>query len=662
LNQNYPHIFSPLKVGNVVFKNRIFQAPATPHLLQTDEPYPTDAYRAYYVEKARGGTASVTIAGHDMNSLAPFRPGWHNLDLRQTTYHRYWTKCVDQIHFYGAKASIELLAFFYSGWTGGKKGEGEHFFYSVDGTPGPDGSERPMLTREAMEAIAEDYANVAQAAVDVGFDSILIHGGHGLVINRFMSPLFNHRTDEFGGSFENRCRFPMMILDAIRAKVGKKILIEYRISGSELADKVGYPNADQQLQPEDIAEFLRMAGDRIDIAHISAGNMSIPGTEAIMHPTIFHKPANNAYLARRVKELGVPQPVLTLGAFQDPALIEETLATGGADIVAMARGTIADPQAPNKAKAGKPEEIIPCIKCFHCLEYSKPSTKAFACSVNPTVGRENQLKDLIPPVGEKKKVVIIGGGPSGMQAAITASERGHDVTIVEKASRLGGKLVFSEQVSFKYDLAKFMHYQMDKVARSAVKVLLNTEATPELIANMHADVVLAAVGANAFVPPIPGTDGENVLIAEDAYARIDTLGENIVLIGGGEVGCETALALAEKGKKVSIIEMLPELCPETFHLTRGVMLGEMDKAGIVSYTSARCTGITAEGVKFVDKDGNEQFVAADQVVMSSGMRPRQDLAESFRECAPDFTPIGDCVIAKNVRTATRMAFDAAVQL
>jgi 2,4-dienoyl-CoA reductase-like NADH-dependent reductase (Old Yellow Enzyme family)/thioredoxin reductase len=662
LNQNYPHIFSPLKVGNVVYKNRIFQAPATPHLLQTDEPYPSDAYRAYYVEKARGGTASVTIAGHDMNSLAPFRPGWHNLDLRQTTYHRYWTKCVDQIHFYGAKASIELLAFFYSGWTGGKKGEGEHFFYSVDGTPGPDGSERPMLTREAMEAIAEDYANVAQAAVDVGFDSILIHGGHGLVINRFMSPLFNHRTDEFGGSFENRCRFPMMILDAIRAKVGKKILIEYRISGSELADKVGYPNADQQLQPEDIAEFLRMAGDRIDIAHISAGNMSIPGTEAIMHPTIFHKPANNAYLARRVKELGVPQPVLTLGAFQDPALIEETLATGGADIVAMARGTIADPQAPNKAKAGKPEEIIPCIKCFHCLEYSKPSTKAFACSVNPTVGRENQLKDLIPPVGEKKKVVIIGGGPSGMQAAITASERGHDVTIVEKASRLGGKLVFSEQVSFKYDLAKFMHYQMDKVGRSAVKVLLNTEATPELISNMHADVVLAAVGANAFVPPIPGTDGDNVLIAEEAYARIDTLGENIVLIGGGEVGCETALALAEKGKKVSIIEMLPELCPETFHLTRGVMLGEMDKAGIVSYTSARCTGITAEGVKFVDKDGNEQFVAADQVVMSSGMRPRQDLAESFRECAPDFTPIGDCVIAKNVRTATRMAYDAAVQL
>lgn len=657
----YPTLFSPIKIGNVVYKNRIFQAPATPHLLQTDEPYPTDAYRAYYVEKARGGTASVTIAGHDMNSLAPFRPGWHNLDLRQTTYHRYWQKCVDQIHYYGAKASIELLAFFYSGWTGGKKGEGEHFFYSVDGTPGPDGSERPMLTREAMEAIAEDYANVAEQAVAVGFDSILIHGGHGLVINRFMSPLFNHRIDEFGGSFENRCRFPMMILDAIRKRVGHKILIEYRISGCELADEVGYPNADKQLKPEDIAEFLRMAGDRIDIAHISAGNMSIPGTEAIMHPTIFHKPGQNARFARKIKELGVPQPVLTLGAFQDPKFIEETLATGGADLVAMARGTIADPEMPEKARHGQEDEIIPCIKCFHCLEYSKPTTKAFACSVNPTVGRENQLKDLIPESTTPKKVIIIGGGPSGMEAAIIAAKRGHDVTIYEKADRLGGKLVFSEQVSFKYDLAKFMNYQINLVKKLGIKVLLNTEATPELIEAQKADWVLAAVGANAFVPPIPGTDGPNVMIAEECYKHIDEIGERVVLIGGGEVGCETALALAEKGKKVSVIEMLPELCPETFHLTRGVMLGKMEKC-VDIYTGARCSGITTEGVSFVDKDGNEQFVPCDVVVMSSGMRPRQDLAESFRMTAPDFMPIGDCVIAKNVRTATRMAFDAATRI
>jgi len=221
--------------------------------------------------------------------------------------------------------------------------------------------------------------------------------------------------------------------------------------------------------------------------------------------------------------------------------------------------------------------------------------------------------------------------------------------------------VFSEQVSFKYDLAKFMNYQINLVKKLGVKVVLNTEATPEMIEAEKADWVLAAVGANAFIPPIPGTDGPNVMIAEECYKHIDEIGEKVVLIGGGEVGCETALALSEKGKKVSVIEMLPELCPETFHLTRGVMLGKMEKC-IDIYTGARCTGITTEGVKFVDKDGKEQFVPCDVVVMSSGMRPRQDLAESFRTTAPDFMPIGDCVVAKNVRTATRMAFDAATRI
>ncbi len=659
MHPKYPNLFSPLTVGNVTYKNRIFEAPATPIVLQQAEPYPTEQYTEYYCEKARGGSANVCVAGHIMNPNGPALPGWHNINLRNPEYRHYWAQFTDKIHYYGAKCSIEFLGFTYHGWTGGKKGEGTPFIWSISGEPGPDGSERPAFTREALEAIAEDYANCAEIAMQVGFDGILIHGGHGLVLHRFLSPLWNKRTDEFGGSFENRCRFPLMVLDAIRKRVGKKLVIEYRISGSELADICEFPNAEEQFGPEDVARFLNLAGDRIDIAHISAGNMSIPHSEAIMHPTIFAKPANNAYLAKKVKELGVPQPVLTLGAFLEPELMEKTLEKGEADLIAMARGTIADPNLPNKARTGREDEIIPCIKCFNCLDHSRQ--QLYRCSVNPTVGREKFLLDHPNHTCGGKKIAIIGGGPAGMAAAIYAAQLGHVPTIFEKSDHLGGKLVPASTASFKYDLRRFLDYQIHMVNKLLVEVRLDTEATPEMIRKEGFDAVLAAVGADAFLPPIPGIHGKNVRIAEECYDKMGELGENIVLIGGGEIGCETALALTEAGKHVTVIEMLPELSPETFHLTRDIMLWNMGKC-VTSFTGATCKEITESSVRFADKDGKEQVIPADQVIISAGMRSRAALAESFRDAAPEFRAIGDCCLAKNVRIATQTAFDAVMNL
>lgn len=650
MENKYPHIFSPLTVGNVTYKNRIFSAPATAHLLQDDGEYPTEATIAYYANKAKGGTANINVASMNMDLMVDPPAGFNNMELSNPTYHRYWQKLTDAIHFHGAKAGIELLAFIYHGCDS----RGNSVVFAPSDRIGPDGALQPAISPEAMDKIADTYADAAENAVKCGFDSILIHGGHGVFISRMLSPMFNKREDEYGGSLENRAKFPIMILDRIRQRVKRNIIIEYRISGSELA-----PAGSGGMEVEDTIAYLKMIEDKIDIAHISAGNLWIPKTEGIMHPTNFLQPGCNAYLAEAVKKSGIKLPILTLGAFQDPELIEKTLAEGKADIVSMARGTIADCEVPNKARDGKSDEIIPCIKCFWCLNYVKAT--AFACSVNPEVGRESILPGLVPPVGAKKKVVIIGGGPSGMQAAVVAKKRGHDVVIYERANHLGGKLIFSEQVDFKYDLKKFMNYLIHMVDKLGVVVKLGVEATPEMITAEKADVVLAAVGANAIVPPIKGVDSKNVMIAEEAYNNIDKLGKSIAVLGGGQVGCETALHLANLGKKVSIVEMLPELAPDAMNLPREAILERIEEK-VATYTKSRCTGITETGLTYVDADGKEGSIEAETIILAAGMRPRFADAEKFRPCAKEFFAIGDCTVAKNVRTATRTAYDAAVQL
>ncbi len=333
-------------------------------------------------------------------------------------------------------------------------------------------------------------------------------------------------------------------------------------------------------------------------------------------------------------------------------------------MVAMARGLISDAQRPNKFFEGREEDVIPCIRCFHCLDYNR--APSFACSVNPTVGREKFLKMIAPEkAGEPQNVVVIGGGPAGMQAAITATQRGHKVILLEKDDHLGGKLVFSEQVPFKHDLCRFMRYQIRQLEKLGVDVRLNTEATPASVAAMKPDAVISAVGADAFILPVPGVDGDNVLTAEEAYGRVKAgqpLGENLVVLGGGLVGCETGLFLAtETGRKVTILEMLPEVATDEMYLTRDALLDRL-RAHTTVITKARCTGITAQGVTYVDGDGQEHTVACDNVVLSAGMRARQDLAESFRGIAPFFVVIGDAAKPSNVRNATRTGYDAAVRL
>lgn len=654
MHRKYPHIFSPIKIGNVTFKNRIWSAPAGAHLLYGREEYPNDHAIAYYANKAKGGSANITVSAQNMDIHKPYDAVHANENVFNPESHRFWNQLTDAVHFYGAKISLELLAFTYHG----RDHAGDLLFYTVNEPEMEFVGEAKarMLDTRAMQDIARTYADAAENAVKCGFDMILIHAGHGVILSQMLSPVFNSRTDEYGGSLANRAKFPIMIIDAIRERVGKKILIEYRISGSELAGDDGFT-------VDDCIEYLKMIQDRIDIAHISCGSFR-SDTEDIVHPTNFYEAGCNSYLAAAVKGSGeINIPVLTLGGFQDPALIEQALEEGRADIVSMARGTIADAELVTKAREGREDEIIPCLRCLHCLDYTRAAT--FTCAVNPTVGRELRLKMLVsPPIG-KKRVVVIGGGPSGMQAALTASERGHEVILLERAGELGGKLVFSRQVPFKFDLQRFMDYLIHMLDKRGVEVRLGVEATPEYVESLKPDAVIAAVGANSAKPPIPGIDGENVIIAEECYRRAKAgaeLGNKIVVLGGGDVGCETALYLTmELGKDVELVEMLPELSPEQFHVPRGSIVKRMDEH-VKYHLNSRCTGIDAKGVTYADEDGVEHRCDADMVVLALGMRPRNDEAEAFRLTADTFFATGDCVIPKNVRTSVRSAFDAASTL
>ncbi len=646
MNQYYPHLLSPLRVGNVVYRNRIFTPPMTLHSLQGVQHYPTNEVIESYAARARGGAASVTVGGVSVfpNQEDDEHTNW---DIRKKHNLYYIHQMIDRIHFFGSKICFEVGTPYF-----------DKPYAAVKGLP----CIIPFIKTEEcpveyMDYAANCYAEVVEKLASVGADSIMLHYGHGLVFGQFLSPKTNTRTDEYGGPLlENRARFPIMVLDRIRERVGRKILIELRISGSEKIE--GGITTDEAIR------FVEMIQDKIDLIHCSAGNLLTPGGMCRVHPTSFLPEIPNVDVAEAFKKSGkIHIPVVTVGGFQNLDQAEKVLAEGKADVISIGRGMIADPNVPQKAYEHRPEDIVPCIKCLRCHDSACFETH-YVCSVNPIIGKETRVVGWDEKAKDPKKVAIIGGGTAGMEAALVANLKGHQVTLFEKGDHLGGQLDFADYASFKYSIKKFQKFMAYQTQKHIKDLRLNTAADPEELKKEGYDWVIAAVGAHAAYPPIPGLKESGVVEATAVYGHEEEkVGKDVIMIGGGQVGCETSLYLAEAGRNVTIVEMKDALAPDASVTLRDELIRQMGLTGKITVrTECTCEKIAPGSVTMKTKDGSEETLKADTLVLAAGMRPCMDEAERFRDCAPRFVSIGDCGHVGNIETAMADAFAAAVNI
>lgn len=649
MQRKYPHLCSPITIGKVTFQNRMFSAPMGGTDITNDGcigPKST----AFYELRSKGGAAAVTVSECMVHPQTDGSHAYH-LDTSILNSLACATYTADAISRHGAVASLELShSGMYAGtyMTDKSKQHGMHQWGPSE-TTRPDGIPVSPLTQSMIKEIVEAYGKVAGLAKRAGFGMLMIHGGHGWLINQFLSPYFNHRTDEYGGSLENRCRLAIEVLQAVREAVGDGFPIEFRMSGSELFEG-GY----------DLAEGVRIAKQiepYVDIIHVSAGTYQRGFGNT--HPSMFKEHGCNVYLAAEIKK-HVSKPVATIGGLNDPRQMEEIIASGKADIVYMARALLADPYLPRKVMENRDDEIVYCLRCFTCMaERAKTSTRR--CTVNPWIGREIEGTE-IHRSAFPKKVVVVGAGPGGLMAAKTAALRGHEVVLFEKDSEPGGILKSEQAISFKQEMYRLGQTYAKECEKLGVKMLYNTCATAQNIAMEKPDALIIAAGSRPLIPPIKGLDGANVVVVNDYYLKKEQVQNKVVVLGGGLAGCEAAIHLAQEGKQVTLVEMRVELAPDANVRHRPLLLQELNDQKVLIQTGLKGIEVSEQGVLCEDAKGNQIMIPGQTVICALGQRSRQDVVEALRDSAPFVRIIGDCHRVASITEAVYEGYHAALDI
>ncbi len=633
-------LFSKVKIGSMELKNRICMGEIG---AEADENgYIAQRLIDFYVERARGGAGLIMIGGTcpDISGIG----GKRFARIDNDKYIPRLAEAARRIHDASpdVKVGIQL-------WHVGRQmhTEAEGAMPGITPVaPSPIkyqfGTVPHELTTEEVEALVKKYVEAARRAKEAGFDIVNLHGAHGYFISQFLSPYTNKRTDKYGGSVENRARFSCEIIQGIKKKCGKDFPVSIKINGED------FVTSEPQIHIEHtkaIAPLLEKAG--VDEIHLSGGTHESTGPVAV-GPYMVPKGAYVKF-SEEVKKM-VKIPVGAVNRINDPVLAEQILELRKADLIWMTRALIADPELPNKAKEGNLDEIRYCIACNNCIDRIWAGWHGDSmCTVNAEAWREGQLR--IEPTIRPKKVLVIGGGPGGMEAARVARLIGHEVTLWEKEDKLGGQVNLSAVVPDKEEFGNIIRYFTAQFKRLGVKVELKKEATRASVEGVKPNAVIIATGSTPLIIPIPGVEGKKVVTARDVLAGKAEVSSRVVVVGGGEVGMETAEFLAQKGKKIVLLEMLPKLGEGMVRMVLHYVLGKLAKSGVEMLTRTKVEEINEKGVVVIDKEQRKRTIEADSVILATGAKANNSLQQALQGVVKEIYVVGDCLYAGSIKGA-----------
>ena len=631
-------MFEPTHIGRMEIKNRIVMPPMGTNMA-TPDGHVTEEIVCYYRERARGGVGLIIVETTCVDAPVG-KTTAYQLAIDDDKFIPGLSGLAKTIHQHGARTVLQLQ----HGGRGAKSSITGIQPVAPSPIPMPYGTQvgyegempRGLAVAEIKELVRK-FARAAQRARKAGFDGVEIHSTGYYLVAQFLSSTANARQDEYGGSLRNRSRFLTEIIQAVREAVGQDYPLLCKISAMELGPGAGITVEEAQQ----VAWMAEEAGaDALEIAAMLWG--VIPR----LPPATAEAPGGLLPFMDGLKK-AVRIPLIAAGRIT-PELGEKALQEGKADLIAMGKALIADPELPMKAASGRVDEIRPCIGCLRCIDNQTVKGKGIMCSVNAAVGRER--KSEVKPPGKSKKVFVVGGGPAGMEVARVAALRGHQVTLYEKQDKLGGQLLEAIVPPHKDNMKPFVEYLTSQMTKRGINVRLGVEATDQLISEANPDVVVLAAGVVTTVPQILGIGTASVVTSKQVLNGAK-VGDSVVVIGGGLVGCETAEYLAEQKKKVTIVEMLDEVAGVMPLALRKMLLARMAYRKVIVLTGVKCQEFTDRGLLITNREGEETTIAADTVVIATGGRPNRALLEDVRSAVPAVYSVGDCVEPRGIAEA-----------